>query len=53
MQKFEDGGKVTLGWVGFKTTYVINRVGRAKTVMFVYMVGGWVKVRSKICLRST
>ena len=35
MKKFKNGGifmetKVTLGWVGFKKTYVIIRVSQAK-----------------------
>ena len=38
------------GWVGFKKSYVINGVGRAK--MFAYKVVGWVKKRLKTCLRN-
>ena len=46
MQKFENGGifmaiKVTLGWVGFKKSYVINRVGQAKILcLLTRWVGG-------------
>ena len=44
-QKFENGGtfmeiKVTLGWVGFKKSYIINRVGQEKS--YVCLQGGWV-----------
>ena len=46
MQKFENGGtsmeiKVMLGWVGFKKSYIINRVGQVKILCLLKSwVGG-------------